>query len=160
MKSAKRVLSVILCFVMVLTIFQGTTVGASAKVVGSDNKTQLTITQDKSKYSWGDTIVFNVDVKNEERLDLIITCNIPDSINGTDYPVIVLDMFDALGNKYTKYFSYNSISEAYRTQIESSKKINSKEEWISNKENYTSFNIDKQNKQIIIPHPKRNDFML
>lgn len=97
-----------------------------------------------------DRLLVNVDVKNEERLDLIITCNIPDSINGTDYPVIVLDMFDALGNKYTKYFSYNSISEAYRTQIESSKKINSKEEWISNKENYTSFNIDKQNKQIQI----------
>ena len=36
----------------------------SAKVVGPDNKTELTITTDKSKYSWGDTVIFNIDVKN------------------------------------------------------------------------------------------------
>lgn len=60
----KKTLSMILCFVMVFTMFQGTMLSASAKVVGPDNKTELTITTDKSKYSWGDTIIFNITVKN------------------------------------------------------------------------------------------------
>lgn len=60
----KKTLSMVLCFVMVFTMFQGSMLSASAKVVGPDNKTELTITADKSKYSWGDTIVFNIDVKN------------------------------------------------------------------------------------------------
>lgn len=60
----KKTLSMVLCFVMVFTMFQGTMLSASAKVVGPDNKTELTITTDKSKYSWGDTIVFNITVKN------------------------------------------------------------------------------------------------
>lgn len=49
---------------MVFTMLQGTMLSASAKVVGPDNKTELTITTDKSKYSWGDTIVFTINVKN------------------------------------------------------------------------------------------------
>lgn len=49
---------------MIFTTLQTTMFSASAKVVGPDNKTELTITTDKSKYSWGDTIVFNIDVKN------------------------------------------------------------------------------------------------
>lgn len=60
----KKTLSMILCFVMVFTMFQGTMLSASAKVVGPDSKTELTITTDKSKYSWGDTIIFNITVKN------------------------------------------------------------------------------------------------
>lgn len=60
----KKTLSIILCFTMVFTMFQGTMFSASAKVVGPDNKTELTITTDKSKYSWGDTIVFTINVKN------------------------------------------------------------------------------------------------
>lgn len=60
----KKTLSMVLCFVMVFTMFQGTMLSASAKVVGPDNKTELTITTDKSKYSWGDTIIFNITVKN------------------------------------------------------------------------------------------------
>lgn len=60
----KKTLSIILCFTMVFTMFQETMLSASAKVVGPDNKTELTITTDKSKYSWGDTIIFNITVKN------------------------------------------------------------------------------------------------
>lgn len=60
----KKTLSMVLCFVMVFTMFQGSMLSASAKVVGPDNKTELTITTDKSKYSWGDTVVFNITVKN------------------------------------------------------------------------------------------------
>lgn len=60
----KKTLSIILCFTMVFTMFQGTMLSASAKVVGPDNKTELTITADKSKYSWGDTIIFTINVKN------------------------------------------------------------------------------------------------
>ncbi len=60
----KKTLSIILCFAMVFTMFQGTMLSVSAKVVGPDNKTELTITTDKSKYSWGDTIIFNITVKN------------------------------------------------------------------------------------------------
>lgn len=60
----KKTLSMILCFVMVFTMLQGTMLSASAKVVGPDSKTELTITTDKSKYSWGDTIIFNITVKN------------------------------------------------------------------------------------------------
>lgn len=60
----KKTLSIILCFTMVFTMLQGTMLSASAKVVGPDNKTELTITTDKSKYSWGDTIVFTINVKN------------------------------------------------------------------------------------------------
>lgn len=60
----KKTLSIILCFTMVFTMLHGTMLSASAKVVGPDNKTELTITADKSKYSWGDTIVFTINVKN------------------------------------------------------------------------------------------------
>lgn len=60
----KKTLSIILCFTMVFTMFQGTMLSASAKVVGPDNKTELTITADKSKYSWGETIIFTINVKN------------------------------------------------------------------------------------------------
>lgn len=63
-KTFKRLLSVILCLAMVLTMLQSALISASAKVVGPDSKTELAITADKSKYSWGDTVVFNVDVKN------------------------------------------------------------------------------------------------
>ncbi|MGN1478765.1 MAG: S8 family serine peptidase [Acutalibacteraceae bacterium] len=63
-KIIKKSLSMIMCFVMVLTMFQTTMFNASAKVIGPDNKTELTITTDKSKYSWGDTITFNITVKN------------------------------------------------------------------------------------------------
>ncbi len=60
----KKTLSIILCLVMVFTMCQGTMLSASAKVVGPDNKTELTITTDKSNYSWGDTILFTINVKN------------------------------------------------------------------------------------------------
>lgn len=63
-KSIKKIICMILCFAMIFTTLQTTMFSASAKVVGPDNKTELTITTDKSKYSWGDTIVFNIDVKN------------------------------------------------------------------------------------------------
>lgn len=63
-KVIKKIICMILCFAMIFTTLQTTMFSASAKVVGPDNKTELTITTDKSKYSWGDTIVFNIDVKN------------------------------------------------------------------------------------------------
>lgn len=63
-KAIKKIICMILCFAMIFTTLQTTMFSASAKVVGPDNKTELTITTDKSKYSWGDTIVFNIDVKN------------------------------------------------------------------------------------------------
>ncbi|MCR4615584.1 MAG: hypothetical protein K5756_05495 [Clostridiales bacterium] len=60
----KRTLSMVLCLVMLFTVFQGAIINTSAKVVGPDKKTQLTISTDKKKYAWGDTIVFSIDVKN------------------------------------------------------------------------------------------------
>lgn len=63
-KAIKKIICMILCFAMIFTTLQTTMFSASAKVVGPDNKTELTITTDKSKYSWGDTIVFYIDVKN------------------------------------------------------------------------------------------------
>lgn len=63
-KEIKKIICMILCFAMIFTTLQTTMFSASAKVVGPDNKTELTIKTDKSKYSWGDTIVFNIDVKN------------------------------------------------------------------------------------------------
>ena len=63
-KAIKKIICMILCFAMIFTTLQTTMFSASAKVVGPDKKTELTITTDKSKYSWGDTIVFNIDVKN------------------------------------------------------------------------------------------------
>lgn len=53
-----------MAFVMVFTVLQTSMLSASAKVVGPDGKTELTITTDKSKYSWGDTVIFNITVKN------------------------------------------------------------------------------------------------
>lgn len=63
-KAIKKIICMILCFAMIFTTLQTTMLSVSAKVVGPDNKTELTITTDKSKYSWGDTVVFNIDVKN------------------------------------------------------------------------------------------------
>lgn len=60
----KKPISLILCFVMVFTVLTGTIISTSAKVVGPDNKTELTIKTDKPKYSWGDTVTFNITVKN------------------------------------------------------------------------------------------------
>ncbi len=60
----KKLLSLLLCFVMVFTILQSATFNASAKVVGPDKKTELTITSDKTQCSWGDVIVFEITVKN------------------------------------------------------------------------------------------------
>lgn len=63
----KKTLSMVLCFVMVFTMFQGSMLSASAKVVGPDNKTELTITADKSKYSWGDMITFAITIDNSSQ---------------------------------------------------------------------------------------------
>lgn len=60
----KKPLSFVLCFVLIFTMFTGTIISTSAIVVGPDNKTELTIKADKPKYSWGDTVVFNITVKN------------------------------------------------------------------------------------------------
>lgn len=64
-KAIKKIICMILCFAMIFTTLQTTMFSASAKVVGPDNKTELTITTDKSKYSWGDTITFTITVKNK-----------------------------------------------------------------------------------------------
>lgn len=60
----KKTWGAILSFVLIISIVMSTVIGTSAKVVGPDDKTELTITTDKSKYSWGDTVVFNITVKN------------------------------------------------------------------------------------------------
>lgn len=60
----KRIISLIMSVVMVLTAFQLTMFSSFAKVVGPDKKTELTISTDKSTYSWGDTIIFTINVKN------------------------------------------------------------------------------------------------
>ena len=66
----KKLLSLLLSLIMALTMFQSTMFSTSAKVVGPDLKTQLTIHTEKSAYAWGDSIVFNVDVKNVTNMTL------------------------------------------------------------------------------------------
>ena len=61
---AKRIVSFIMSFVILITMFQATMLNSSAKVIGPDNKVELTFSTDKSKYSKGDTIEFTVNVKN------------------------------------------------------------------------------------------------
>lgn len=95
-----------------------------------------------------DRLVVGLSHTNEEKLIETITCNIPESIDGNDYPVIILNMTDEYGGSYTKYFYYSSMSLSYEDKVTSNNKINSKEEWLTNREAYTSLNI--KNNQITI----------
>lgn len=72
-KTIKKIVSLFMVIVLMFTMSQSVFAVEARKVVGADEKTELNIETDKKKYSWGDTITFNITVKNVsgEHLDYV-----------------------------------------------------------------------------------------